>query len=253
MKCCGLLACFALVAFCLCANGQSVGYVNSDSVRKARGYSHAVVLPTLGIVKTSGIIGTTPTGELVTTSARAQIRQTFMNLRHILEASGATVADVDEIETFLTDSAYFKDYVMERVEFFRGRVVPPISKTYYTKGLINPHAIVEINVTATVAKDPSARPVFHVTAVLEAKEGSAERLAELLTANVQPSRNEKGCLQYDLFRGGASGHTFVLHERWTDRAAFDLHFSMPYMKELSKRIKELVKDSSIHVVEKIGE
>lgn len=233
---------------------QAVNYINSDSVRKVRGYSHAVLFPNSGTVKTSGIIGTRQSGELVTTSPREQIRQTFINLKNILEASGATIDQIDEIETFLTDSIYFRDYVLERVDFFKGRKVPPISKTYYTKGLINSKAIVEINVSASIAtmkqKDEN---IFYVTAIIEAKEGKAEKLQELLTANILPSRNEKGCIQYDLFRGGKDSEqsTFILHEQWTSKEAFDLHFQMPYMKELSSKIKDLIKTSSINAMEKI--
>lgn len=236
----------------ICLRGQAVKYINSDSVRKARGYSHAVLLPHSGIIKTSGIIGTTKSGDLVTASPREQIRQTFTNLKSILEASGTTIDEIDEIETFLTDSAYFRDYVTERVEFFKDRKAPPISKTYYIKGLINPKAIVEINVTATVTPEKIAdEAIFYVTAILEAKDGEAEKLQDLLITNILPSRNERGCLQYDLFRGGKDKNTFILHEQWINKEAFDLHFEMPYMKELSINIRGLVKSSSINTMEKI--
>jgi quinol monooxygenase YgiN/enamine deaminase RidA (YjgF/YER057c/UK114 family) len=236
------------------AQSQEIMFINSNSVRIARGYSHAVAFPGLGVVKTSGIIGTNKAGILITATPRDQIGQTFYNLEQILIASGTTVESIDEIETFLTDSVYFKDYVQERIEFFKGRKEPPISKTYYIKGLINPQAIVEINVTATLKnKKQINKGILHITAVLEAKEGEADKLHELLAKNILPSRNEKGCLQYDLFRGGKDKNTFVLQEQWISKEAFDLHFKMPYIKELSRNIKDLVKTSSINTMEKIEE
>lgn len=246
------IICFLFIFNSFAVQGQQVIYINSDSLRIVRGYSHAVVFPETGIVKTSGIIGTDKLGNLVNNSPQEQIRQTFRNLKNILEASGTSVDSIDEIETFLTDSIYFSAYVQERVAFFKGRRYPPISKTYYTKGLINPQAVVEINVTATVAKKDTARQaVFYVTAILEAKEGKSDQLQELLTANIRPSRNEKGCLQYDLFRDVKNRNLFILHEQWTDRAAFDIHFTMPYMKELSKQIRELINVSTINIMDKL--
>lgn len=250
-----LLSLIFLLILSNTSSGQAAGikYVNSDSVRIVRGYSHAVVFPELGIIKTSGLIGTTKNGSLVTSSARAQIRQTFTNLKNVIEASGSSVESIDEIETFLTDSAYFRDYVQERVDFFKGRKEPPISKTYYIKGLINPMAIVEINVSSRI--NPASRSadtaVLYVTAILEAKDGEADKLGELLARNILPSKNEKGCLQYDLFRGGKDNNTFILHEQWTNVDAFNLHFTMPYMKDLSKNIKALLKSSTINKMEKI--
>jgi quinol monooxygenase YgiN/enamine deaminase RidA (YjgF/YER057c/UK114 family) len=241
-----------ILSYPAAAQFAGVQYVNSDSLRIVRGYSHAVIFPELGIVKTSGLIGTDKTGKLINSSPREQIRQTFTNLRNVIEAAGSTIDAIDEIETFLTDSAYFKDYVLERIEFFKGRREPPISKTYYIKGLINPLALVEINVTATLpAKARSGKKLLYITAILEAKEGTADKLEELLANNVLASRNEKGCLQYDLYRGGKDGNTFILQEQWADKEAFDLHFRMPYMKELSKNIKELVKSSTINTMQKV--
>ena len=234
--------------------GQQIKYINSDSLRVVRGYSHAVMFTDLGIVKTSGIIGTNKAGVLVNSTPREQIKQTFYNLTQILGASGTEVESIDEIETFLTDSIYFKDYVQERIEFFKGKKEPPISKTYYIKGLINPDAIVEINVTATIKQRPLLQgSTLFVTAILEAKDGHSQIVYELLRKNIGPSRNEKGCIQYNLFQSAQNKNLFILHEKWLNQDAFDLHFKMPYMIEVSKNLKDILKSSTINIMDEIKE
>lgn len=64
-------------------------------------YSQAVRAGSL--LFTSGQIPLTPEGELVRGDVRAQTRQVFANLRAILEAAGASFADVVKVTVYLAD------------------------------------------------------------------------------------------------------------------------------------------------------
>ncbi len=245
-----LLPCWT---YCQDKPGQ---FVNSPDVQQSRAYSHGVLVNRHDTrMMTSGIIGTDKSGNLVVTSPRLQIRQAFENIRAILTRAGAGIDDIIEIETFLVDTANFLDYALERRDFFSGRSVPPpISKTYYAKALINPNALVEIavmaNVPASAAKD--TKPIF-VTAVVRAKKGKAAELRRELIQNISLSRQEPGCLSYELFQGQDDPDVFTLHERWTSREAFTNHFQMPYMKALSSKSRDLIESSQIFVVDELGE
>ncbi|MBX6396408.1 MAG: RidA family protein [Alicyclobacillaceae bacterium] len=64
-------------------------------------YSQAVRVGSL--LFTSGQIPLTPEGELVQGDIRAQTKQVFANLKAILEAAGASFADVVKVTVFLAD------------------------------------------------------------------------------------------------------------------------------------------------------
>jgi quinol monooxygenase YgiN/enamine deaminase RidA (YjgF/YER057c/UK114 family) len=245
-----MLVAFMLMQGWAFAQGKAEDFVNTKSVQQSRAYSHGIVLRAdQARLMTSGIIGTTPSGTLVT-APRAQIKQTFDNIRAILAEAGASVDDIIEIETFLVDTANFLDYALERRDFFKGRKgPPPISKTYYAKSLINPRAVVEIAVMANIPQQQAGDSTIFVTAVVRAKQGMAEALRQALVANISLSRAEAGCLSYELFQSVDDPHIFTLHERWTSRAALNQHFQMPYMKQLSAA--KLIATSEIIVVGKV--
>lgn len=232
---------------------QQTAFINSDNVRTSRAYSHAVSLPNdQHLIKTSGIIGTLKNGDLVTVSPLAQIKQIFENLKDIMSAAGAGVDDIVEIESFIVDTTYFRDYVTARTDFFKDRKQPPpISKTYYAKGLVNPQAVAEIAIAFLPSNNQNEKEVIYVTATVIAKKNKASLLKEELINNIQPSRNEKGCLQYELFQGVDDEHVFTLHEKWVDRKSLDEHFKMPYMRELNRRGSELMEKSEITITKKL--
>lgn len=117
-----LLKAFFPIAICnlitMIAFPQSLSrdFVNAPEVQKSGAYSHAIILEQKKetIIMTSGIIGTDKSGTLVVTNSRAQIHQTFENIRAILAATGVGINDIIEIETFLVDTANFLDYALER-------------------------------------------------------------------------------------------------------------------------------------------
>lgn len=72
-------------------------------------------------------------------------------------------------------------------------------------------------------------PDLHVIAVLTAKPGSEEAVGSALRDLVGPTRQEEGCLSYDLFESTAASGTFVFVERWTDQASMDAHMTTDHV------------------------
>jgi reactive intermediate/imine deaminase len=114
-------------------------------------YSHAVRVETGDAVwiHVSGQLAFDAQGRFVgENDGRAQTEQVFENLRLILEANGASFADVVKIGTFVTTMDFLPD--MREV---RGRYVtsePPASTTVQVERLVLPEALIEVDVVAVV-------------------------------------------------------------------------------------------------------
>ena len=58
-----------------------------------------------------------------------------------------------------------------------------------------------------------------------AKEGCEDKMRELLTAMVAPSKVEDGCIFYDIFEYENNSRKFMAVESWRDNDALDGHKS----------------------------
>lgn len=56
-----------------------------------------------------------------------------------------------------------------------------------------------------------------------AKDGCEEKMKELLTAMVEPSKVEDGCIFYDIFQYENNPKKFMAVESWRDEKALDGH------------------------------
>jgi len=56
-----------------------------------------------------------------------------------------------------------------------------------------------------------------------AKEGSEEKMKELLTAMVAPSKLEKGVIFYEIFQYEGNRRKFMAYESWENEEALDGH------------------------------
>jgi len=125
---------------------------NPDTVAAPVGtYSQAVRVETGDAVWThvSGQIAIDLEGNLVGPGdLRAQTRQVFENLRAILEAHGATFADVVKIGTYLTTLDDLAGMREVRSEYLTAE--PPASTAVQVVALVVPDALIEIDLVAVV-------------------------------------------------------------------------------------------------------
>lgn len=77
-----------------------------------------------------------------------QSRGVFETIEALLKAHGATLADVINIRTYLTDISKLDEYGAVRREFLTG--TPPTSMTFEVPRLFRPEAQVEVEVVAAV-------------------------------------------------------------------------------------------------------
>ncbi|QBJ96572.1 antibiotic biosynthesis monooxygenase [Rhodococcus sp. ABRD24] len=72
---------------------------------------------------------------------------------------------------------------------------------------------------------------LHVVATIPAKPGSENTVRAALTALVEESRKEDGCVSYDLFESESAPGTFVTVEVWSGQEALDAHMRSPHLRE----------------------
>jgi quinol monooxygenase YgiN len=78
-----------------------------------------------------------------------------------------------------------------------------------------------------------------VIATFEAKPGQEAALCAALSALVEPTCKEAGCLNYDLHESAESPAKFLFHENWTSKAHLDAHLKSAHIQTLLPRIDEL--------------
>ncbi len=84
-----------------------------------------------------------------------------------------------------------------------------------------------------------------VIAHFTAKPGREAELSTFLQSLVAPTREEPGCLRYEVNQDLEDPGTFTFVETFADREAFDAHCSMPYIGKLFEKLPLLVEKQYI--------
>lgn len=126
--------------------------LNPDTVAPPIGsYSHAVRVETgdAVLIYVSGQIANGPDGELVGIGdLRAQTERVFENLARILEANGASFADVVKLHTYFTTLDDLAGSREVRARYLPAE--PPASTAVQVAALVVPEALIEVDVIAAV-------------------------------------------------------------------------------------------------------
>ena len=84
------------------------------------------------------------------------------------------------------------------------------------------------------------KPGCTIIGTVVAKPETRERLQEILTGFVEPTRAEPGCLDYDFHVDAKDPCTFVFYENWVSRADLDWHLTQPHLKPLIDHADKLL-------------
>ncbi|WP_250499313.1 putative quinol monooxygenase [Caballeronia sp. GAWG1-5s-s] len=90
-----------------------------------------------------------------------------------------------------------------------------------------------------------------VVAIFIAKPGREEELRQVLEANVAPTRQERGALQYDLHRDIKEPRRFIFVERWESEAALADHGQTAHIQAFRAKAPELCEHGEVHVASKL--
>ena len=91
--------------------------INVPELGKLKAFSHATRAG--GFIFVAGTLGTKAGSfELVPGGAKAETRQTLLNIQAILRGAGAELSDVVKVNVFVTDMAKFGEMNEAYLEFF---------------------------------------------------------------------------------------------------------------------------------------
>jgi quinol monooxygenase YgiN len=76
-----------------------------------------------------------------------------------------------------------------------------------------------------------------LTAIVKAKPEEVEAVKDALMTMVEPTRQEPGCLCYNLHQSKSDPTQFMFYEQWASKEAFDAHGGTPHMKALRGKLK----------------
>lgn len=80
----------------------------------------------------------------------------------------------------------------------------------------------------------------HVLALFTAAPGKEEELERVLTALIEPTRKEAGCIRYDLVRGLGKSAEFAFIEEWQSAEHLDVHSQTAHVREAGAKAAPLL-------------
>jgi quinol monooxygenase YgiN len=81
---------------------------------------------------------------------------------------------------------------------------------------------------------------LRVIARARAKAESVPQVREILSALVEPTRRESGCLSYELLQNSSDPADFVFVEQWASPAAEQAHFATPHVLSALQQLSGLL-------------
>lgn len=84
------------------------------------------------------------------------------------------------------------------------------------------------------------KPGCTIIGTVVAKPETREELQAILDAQVEPTRAEAGCVNYDFHADANDPCVFVFYENWKTQEDLDTHLTKPHLKPLFDRQGELL-------------
>lgn len=91
------------------------------------------------------------------------------------------------------------------------------------------------------------RDLLTVIAYMRAAPGQREELRATLEALVEPTLQERGCVNYDLHQSLEDPESFFFYENWESSEDLDAHLAAPHLRAFAARIPELFDERGLTV------
>ena len=92
-----------------------------------------------------------------------------------------------------------------------------------------------------------------VIATVKARPGQEARLRQALLSLIPTTRQEPGCLNYDLHVATDNPACFLFHENWTSKQHLNDHLARPHLQAFLAQASELLSEPpQITLWERIG-
>ncbi|MDP4084503.1 MAG: putative quinol monooxygenase [Bacillota bacterium] len=89
-----------------------------------------------------------------------------------------------------------------------------------------------------------------INAILKAKPGKEQLLREELVKVIQPSRAEKGCIEYTLHESLEDRGVFVFYETWKDEESLKFHTETDHYQEYRQNVSTLLDTREVYRLQK---
>ncbi|HHC7141818.1 TPA: putative quinol monooxygenase [Vibrio parahaemolyticus] len=80
--------------------------------------------------------------------------------------------------------------------------------------------------------------MIHLVAEVKAYPDSKDQVVNLLAGLLEPTRQEEGCCQYELYLDEKVDGLFMFQEIWASQEALDKHLQSPHMAEFLETLEE---------------
>jgi quinol monooxygenase YgiN len=84
-----------------------------------------------------------------------------------------------------------------------------------------------------------------------AKEEEKEQLKQSLIELLEPTRNEEGCISYQLHENIENSKIFTMIEKFKNKDAFDFHEQQPYLENFKNIVGNLVDSVDVSIYKNI--
>jgi quinol monooxygenase YgiN len=84
---------------------------------------------------------------------------------------------------------------------------------------------------------------LRVVARIKASPDQVGAVRELLSGLVAPTRNEPGCVAYDLLQNREDPTDFTFVEEWQSAAAFDAHLSSDHVQQALPKLESITAEA----------
>lgn len=91
-----------------------------------------------------------------------------------------------------------------------------------------------------------------IVAKIEAKPESVELVKAELLKLIEPTRQEAGCIQYDLHQDNTNPEVFVFYENWESRELWQAHMNNDHLKAYMKATDGAVANFTLNEMAVIG-
>jgi len=84
-----------------------------------------------------------------------------------------------------------------------------------------------------------------VLAIIKAKSGMEAQVEKALRELIEPTRQEPGCINYDLHVLLDDSTVFMFHENWQSKEDLDEHLNKPYLENFLSQAETILAEPVI--------
>ncbi|MGP4717266.1 putative quinol monooxygenase [Psychrobacter sp. T6-6] len=89
-------------------------------------------------------------------------------------------------------------------------------------------------------------PALTIIAHITAKDNGVALVKSELEKLIPITRDEEGCIHYDLFQDNDNPAHFMFHESWATRELWQVHMGNPHLKDFSAATEGAVESFVLH-------